>query len=72
MKDNKKSECGAILFHSTTKSNLKNIMKVGMTYPRPVTGKVADKLNEMDNLFMKNMRKEAILIRSIRLYQTRK
>lgn len=35
MKNNTKSECGVILFHSTTKENLKNIMKNGI---RPGAG----------------------------------
>jgi len=41
----------------------------GMTCPRPVTGKVADKLNELDNLFMKKYKEGSSPDTVDRLYQ---
>lgn len=56
MENNKKPECGAVLFHSTTKENLKKIMKEGI---RPGTGKGWCELGEKAGLIVtKDMKKE--------------
>jgi|GEM_PF-4031901 hypothetical protein len=47
MKSNGKSECGIVLFHSTTKENLKNIMKNGI---RPGVGEGWCKLGKKAGL----------------------
>jgi hypothetical protein len=56
---NKKIECGAVLFHSTTKKNLKNIMKEGI---KPGAGegwcKLAVNAGIISSIKMKEMEKE--------------
>ncbi len=56
MKNNNRSECGVILFHSTTKENLKEIMKDGI---RPGPEKGWCKLGKQAGLIVtKDMEKE--------------
>jgi hypothetical protein len=59
MGNNKRSECGAILFHSTTKKNLKNIMKEGI---KPGSGegwcKLAAKAGIISTIKMQEIEKE--------------
>lgn len=55
----KKTECGAVLFHSTTKKNLENIMKEGI---KPGAGegwcKLAVKAGIISSVKMKELEKE--------------